>query len=240
MLEQELNYERNVFLLLNGGHSMFENQFFWLVSGKIFWIPVAIVFLAVLFYKSKENWKEPLLVLLAIAVVVALCDQFASSLCKPLFSRFRPTHHPEFMYDVQTVFDYRGGRYGFISSHAANAFGFAMLTALIFRYQVYTLAIFFWATLNSYSRIYLGVHFISDIVVAMPVGMVFGWLVYKIYIFVRNKWINNHIPQIEEDDSHYPRKRLNIIIYSLVLTFVVMFVISALYSKHFILPVTIK
>ncbi|MDR2147104.1 MAG: phosphatase PAP2 family protein [Tannerella sp.] len=242
MLEQELDYERNAFLLLNGGHSLFENQFYWLFSGKIFWLPLAIVFLAVLFYKHRDNWKEPLLILLAIVVVVTISDQFASSLCKPLFSRFRPTHHPDFMNYVQTVFNYRGGRYGFISSHAANAFGFATLTALIFRYNVYTLAIFLWATINSYSRIYLGVHFISDVVAGMLAGAVFGWVVYRIYIFMYKKWINRHLPSVREGNFNapYPKKRLNIVIYTLVFSIIVILIVSSLYSNGYIQSVTIK
>ena len=79
----------------------------WLFSGKIIWLPLAVFILCVLVYK--KNWRESLLILLAITLTITLCDQFASHICKPYFMRFRPTHHPDFMYQVKTVFDYRGG-----------------------------------------------------------------------------------------------------------------------------------
>jgi undecaprenyl-diphosphatase len=241
MLEQELDYERNIFLMLNGGHSPFGDQFFWLFSGKIVWIPLVAVFIAVLFY-NKNRRKESLLILLATVLVIAFCDQFASGLCKPFFHRFRPTHHPEFMNEVQTVFNYRGGRYGFISSHAANAFGFFTLTALIFRYKIYTFAIFLWAVINAYSRIYLGVHFISDIIAGILAGAFFGWLVYRIYIFGYNRLINSKL-SVENQEcgcSGHPKKGINVVLYTLTLTVIFIIFASALYSVDFIHPITVK
>ena len=131
MIEKILLYERDAFFALNGSDSAFLDRFMWLYTGKEVWLPLAILIIGVLVYK--KNWRESLLIILAIALVVLLCDQFASHVCKPLFTRFRPTHHPDFMEQVKTVFNYRGGLYGFISSHAANAFGFATLMALIMK-----------------------------------------------------------------------------------------------------------
>jgi undecaprenyl-diphosphatase len=159
-----------------------------------------------------------------------------------MFTRFRPTHHPEFMDKVQTVFDYRGGRVGFISGHAANAFGFATLTSLIFRYRFYSVALYLWATINSYSRIYLGVHFISDIIPGIVAGLLFGWIIYKLFVIARKKMLAdktaaNDLPSISCACSH---KRLDIILYMLIFTVVVMLIVSLLYALKFIPPVTIK
>ena len=131
MLENLLTYERNLFLWLNDCHTPYWDEVMWLYSGKGVWLPLALLVLLTLCYR--KDWREIVLVLLAIVLTITLCDQFASHVCKPLFTRFRPTHHPDFMNEVKTVFGYRGGRYGFISSHAANAFGFAMFLALLFR-----------------------------------------------------------------------------------------------------------
>ena len=90
---------------------------------------------------------------------------------------------------VRVVFGYRGGMYGFISSHAANAFGFATLMALIFRNKLFGWTIFFWAILTSYTRIYLGVHFITDIIPGALSGLLFGYLVYLLYHYIRPKLI---------------------------------------------------
>lgn len=157
MVEKILVYERDLFFMLNGSDSPFLDRFMWLYSGKAVWLPLAFFILVILLYKKK--WRESILILLAIVLVITLCDQFASHVCKPIFTRFRPTHHPDFMDQVKTVFDYRGGRYGFISSHAANAFGFATFMSLLFRYRLFTWTIFLWAALTAYTRVYLGVPF---------------------------------------------------------------------------------
>ena len=183
MVEKILVYERDLFFMLNGSDSPFLDRFMWLYSGKAVWLPLAFFILVVLLYKKK--WRESILILLAIVLVITFCDQFASHVCKPIFTRFRPTHHPDFMDQVTTVFDYRGGRYGFISSHAANAFGFATFMSLLFRYRLFTWTIFLWAALTAYTRVYLGVHFISDIVPGAIAGVFFGWLVYWLYVKVR-------------------------------------------------------
>jgi undecaprenyl-diphosphatase len=185
MLEKILDYERPAFFLLNGSDYPFLDRFMWLFSGKEVWLPLAVVILAILVYK--KPWREYLLLLLAIALVITLCDQFASHLCKPLFARLRPTHHPEFMDQVKIIFNYRGGLYGFMSSHAANAFGFAVFMSLLFRYRVFTLAIFCWAVLTAYSRVYMGVHFISDIVCGAMAGALFGYGTYVLYVWIRKK-----------------------------------------------------
>ncbi|MDR0394779.1 MAG: phosphatase PAP2 family protein [Tannerella sp.] len=246
MLEKILDYEGEAFLWLNSYHTPFENQFMWLFSGKIFWIPSMILFIFMLFYKNIKHWKETLIILMAIALVITLCDQFASGICKPIFTRSRPTHHPEFMDKVRTVFDYRGGRFGFISSHAANAFGFATLTSLIFKYRFYSVVLYLWAIINSYSRIYLGVHFISDIIPGIIVGLLFGWGVYKLFVFACKKMpvyktaVNNcrmkEIFRIQTCSS----ENLNIILYMLIFTVAVMLIISSLYALKLISSVTIK
>ena len=166
MLEQLLVWERDAFFMLNGSDSAFLDRFMWIYSGKAVWLPLAFFILVVLCYK--KNWKEWLLILLAIVLTITLCDQFASHVCKPIFTRFRPTHHPDFMDQVKVVFGYRGGMYGFISSHAANAFGFATLMALIFRNKL-----FGW----------------TDIIPGALSGLLFGYLVYLLYHYIRPKLI---------------------------------------------------
>lgn len=182
MLEKELLFERDLYFFLNGSDSTFLDSFMWLYSGKVVWLPLAAFILFVLVYK--KNWRESILILVSIALVITLCDQFASHFCKPIFARYRPTHHPDFMDQVKIVFDYRSGLYGFISSHAANAFGFAMFMSLLLRNKMFTWTIFSWSVLTAYTRIYLGVHFISDVVCGMFAGIFFGYVVYKLYLYV--------------------------------------------------------
>ena len=240
MLENILEYERTLFLKLNGAHSLFGDQFMWLFSGFSAWTPAVLSFFIILFYMNRERWKEMLLIVVAIALTITLTDRFTSGLCKPFFARFRPTYHPDFMDDVSTVFGYVGGRFGFMSSHAANGFGFAMMTSLIFRYRFYTILLFLWATISVYSRIYLGVHFISDIIPGIMAGLFFGWLVFQLFRFVHKKmitWKQINIPSLE---TQYPSKGLPIFLSFMIITVVLIVIVSTLYACQMIPAVRIK
>jgi len=214
-----VNFEREAFLALNGSSFAYLDRVMWLVSGKVIWLPVVCLILYYLI--QKKSWREWLPVLLSIALVVLLCDQFASSVCKPIFMRLRPTHNPLIMNQVDTVNGYLGGKYGFISSHAANAFGFAMLMTLIFKNRIFTWSIMFWAIIDSYSRIYLGVHFITDVLAGIPVGLLFGYLVYKLYFYVVAKKFTTLFRP-----SSYGTKEIFPIIYGLLATFFVILVFN--------------
>ena len=240
MLEKILELERTLFLQINNAHSPFADQFMWLYSGVSPWIPTVIGLVFVLFYTNRTRWKEILLMVATIIFVIVLCDRFASGLCKPLFTRFRPTHHPDFLNDVKTVFGYRGGRYGFISSHAANGFGFAMVTSLIFKNKTYTVILFLWATMSAYSRIYLGVHFISDIIPGILTGIFFGWVGYCLFVQIYKKSFAN-INQTTDYQLSFPvqAKRtapngLVPVLTLLLSTVVIMAIISLLYACQLI------
>ncbi|MCD8178584.1 MAG: hypothetical protein LUE98_14645 [Tannerellaceae bacterium] len=86
MLEDILKLEREAFLFCNGSDYLFLDRFMWLYSGKMVWYPLAAFILFLLIYK--KNWKEILLVVLGIVLVITLCDQFASHVCKPMFTQY--------------------------------------------------------------------------------------------------------------------------------------------------------
>ena len=238
MLEDLLTCEREAFLWLNSWHSPFTDQLMWLYSGTIAWVPLALCFIILLFVKNKSRWKEVALVMLAIVLVLTLCDQFSSTFCKPYFARLRPTKHPDFAGYVQTVFNYRSGTYGFISGHATNSFGFVTLTALIFRYRIYTVALYCWAFINAYSRIYLGVHFISDIIPGILAGLAFGWLVYICYKKTRRKIFSEN--QLQPEFNHHIFQGLPACLYLLLATFIIMLIVSFLSAQQWIPAITVK
>lgn len=222
LVEQILPYERDVFLWLNGSNNIFWDSFMWIYSDKFTWIPLAIVALAVFVYKTK--WQNTLLFILCVALLFTLCDQLSASFIKPLFERCRPTHHPDFANAVNIVNNYRGGRYGFISAHSANGFGAAMFLSLVFRYSRLSVIFFLWASITAYSRIYLGVHFISDVIGGMVLGMLVGYSVYVLYQFCRLKILKLAPEEIEHPS--YSKLRANILCATVGVVVITIFIIS--------------
>jgi undecaprenyl-diphosphatase len=175
------------------------------------WIPLGIVLLYVLM--RMENWKNALLVILCVAIAITLADQMASGIFKPLVARLRPSHTPELQGVIDLVGDYRGGRYGFFSSHAANTCAVAVFLSLLFRKRVFTVAICSWAMVNSWTRLYLGVHYVGDIMVGLIWGALVGWMVFRLYRFLTLK------VKLEGVELLYTEKRAYLLAEAIVLTY---------------------
>lgn len=169
ILETLVTWDKNLFLTLNGFHSNWMDHFMWLMSETMVWLPFFLFFIYTL-VRNKQS--QSIWLILTFALLITFTDQIASGVFKPLVERLRPTHDPSMAGMVHVVNHYRGGHYGFFSSHAANVFAFAGLSLLLVRNWIYSALILVWASLISYSRIYLGVHFPLDILT----GAIFGML----------------------------------------------------------------
>ncbi len=177
MLDALIEWDRGAMVALNlsGSHTAFWDSFFWMVSDILVWAPVLVAFFYAVIRSKK---KESIYIFLVVVLLFVLCDQVSSSLLKPHIARLRPSRDPMVMQLLSYVHEYRGGQFGFPSSHAANSFGFMVLSSLLFRNRVYTVCAAFWALLCSYSRIYLGVHFPLDICCGTLLGVLLGFLCY--------------------------------------------------------------
>lgn len=177
MLETLQLLDQQLLLTLNGLHTPFWDNFMWLVSAKLTWVPLYAALLFVL-YKN-FNLRTTLFFLVAIALTIVYADQICASLIRPFVERMRPSNPNNPLSEfVHIVNGKRGGRYGFPSCHASNSFGLAFILMLLLRQKPLTLFMFGWAILNSYSRTYLGVHYPGDLFVGMLVGLSGSLLIY--------------------------------------------------------------
>jgi undecaprenyl-diphosphatase len=170
MTEFFLELDKDLFLKLNSYHAEWLDSIMMYVTETVVWIPL---YLVIAYFIFRIHGRMGILILVCIALTILLADQITSSFMKPFFARLRPTHDPELADLVHIVNGYRGGRFGFASSHAANTFGLALFVFLLFRERTRQVGwIFVWALLVAYSRIYLGVHYPGDILAGATVGMI--------------------------------------------------------------------
>ena len=195
MLETLRHIDQTLTLFLNGSQSLFLDGVAATATQTATWIPVAVVLLYVLI--RNNNLRAVGTILLAIALSILLADQGASSVCKPLFGRLRPTHEPSIMYAIDVVNGYRGGKFGFISSHAANTFAVATLLTLLVRGRRLAIVLFGWALLNCWTRVYLGVHYVGDLMC----GALWGTLTATAVYFAAKR----RCPTLAASNRHYAR-----------------------------------
>lgn len=200
MIEILDSIDKDLLVFLNGFHNPFWDPIMWWISSTVIWIPFYIVLLVILVKSRSINWpkqnfRQWLAILISIGVAISLADLISARFIKPFFSRLRPSHSPDIEGLVHLLTDpngniYTSGLYGFVSSHAANSFAIAWFAAALINTKKGWTILLFWATLISYSRIYLGVHYPGDIIGGALLGIGSGYIASKVYFYLENKWQN--------------------------------------------------
>lgn len=189
--------DKTLTVALNYDGGQFSDYLWKRLSKNVAWAPM-ILALSYVLLTCKKQWAEAGLFLLGLVLVIALSDQVSSSVIKPLVERLRPSHEPEISNMLHYVGNYRGGRYGFVSSHAANAMGVATYLSLAFRKKWLTVSLLVWSLGVCYSRIYLGVHYVGDIIGGSLIGVTAGIWCYELLLFVINRMHNRSMNQLSE------------------------------------------
>lgn len=185
----EPQWDKSLFLLLNfdGGETL--DRFFWIVSGKITWLPLYLLMVVLLW--RRYGWKYTLLAVVFVAIMVGLLDQTCTML-KEGIGKLRPTHNPDLEGLIHLVKRpggtfYRGGLYGSVSAHAATTLAIMTFSSSLVRAKWFTVLTILWAVLVCYSRIYVGAHYPLDLILGAILGIVTGVLVTRLYRWVLNR-----------------------------------------------------
>lgn len=215
-----IEFDQQLLLALNGSHSLFLDGFMMSITEAWTWIPLYVSLLYIVI-KNNESMGQVLLILACTGLCVFLADVVSSGIIKPYFSRFRPTNDPMLKYCVDVVDGYRGGMYGFVSSHAANTFSICLLFCLIIRNKAFTLAMLSWSLLNCYSRIYLGVHYPGDILGGLLLGGVVAVVVYLIYRYIYHRIsVEMNYISSQYSSTGYALEDVDVVITVLIMTYI--------------------
>lgn len=185
MIEYFESIDRAIVLTVNGWNTPFWDEVMWIVSAKATWMPLYV--LLVLLALKQGGWKMGILFMFLAAGSIGLADLISTQLFKEVIQRYRPSHNlliadQLHFYQIDAENWYKGGQFGFVSSHAANLFAvctFSVLYLRSFKRWLRPLLICV-ALLVSFSRLYLGVHYLSDVVVGALLGSLVAYAVYRV------------------------------------------------------------
>ena len=201
MLEQLLHIDTEILLAINGWHAPWADTLMWIVSAKTTWIPLYLLLIGLLVWRYRQPAPTPIkwlqkvpacvVMIVVIALAVGAADFIASGILKDWVARPRPSRVPELEGVLHLVNGYKSGQYGFVSSHAANTMAVALLFSLIWRNKIATVGLMLWVAANCYSRMYLGVHYPTDILGGLIVGSLVAvggyWLLGRCRLVERNQ-----------------------------------------------------
>ena len=179
MIETLTSLDEQILLFFNGYHTPLLDETIALITGRWIWIPFYLILIDLLFKRLGPKYAAMTLVAVALAILMA--DQICAHVIRPYIGRLRPCNpdNPIFEY-ITLVKNIHPGGYSWPSCHAANTFALATLLSCVMRSRRFTAMIFSWAVIVSLSRLYVGVHYPTDLLCGAAFGSVFGYLALQI------------------------------------------------------------
>ncbi len=172
--------DMQVLSLFNGSDNIMLDQMVQILTSGLTWIPLYVMLFFVVM-RNNETMGQIALVVGSAIFCVLFADGLVDGIIKQLAERWRPSNDPTFKYMVQVVDDIRPKGYSFCSAHAANTMSLAVFFSLLIRSKLLTITLVIWSLINCWTRLYLGVHYPSDILCGMIIGIIVGILVYLLY-----------------------------------------------------------
>ena len=190
MFEKLESIDQILVLAINSMHSTFLDSFMWFLSGSyilFFLFPFVFYFLFKVYSSKQLVW-----ILAALLLTIVLTDQLSVHAFKEVFQRYRPSHNlllksQLHLHEYPDGSFYGGGKFGFVSSHASNYFGVLTIMYALIRQLWVKIILFVVCLLIIYSRVYLGVHYVSDVICGALLGFVLAQFVLQFLLLKKVK-----------------------------------------------------
>ena len=183
MLEKIRSLDTHLFIYLNSLGSPAYDNLWLIITKQVYWSPFFLL-LAYLLYK-KIGLKNLGIVVVFVALILFFCNE-SVELFKITFKRLRPCNNPEIKDIIRIV--HQSNTFSFFSGHASNSMATMTFVFLILKNQYkYIFLIFLYPLIFAYSRIYLGVHYPSDILTGYVFGGLYGIVFYRGYQYYQSR-----------------------------------------------------
>lgn len=203
--------DKTLLMVFNGSHCPFVDRLAVTLTCGYMWIPLYIALLLLVINNHKTVAQISLVIGMALLAIV-LSEGMADLIVKPLVARLRPIHDTLMQDSVQVVNNYRAEGYSFFSAHASNTMAVAVFFSLLVKDRLFACTLITWALVNCWTRLYLGVHYPSDIIVGVVWGSVSGLFAYTMYNKVKDTRRLNVSDNAATTDMAYRRSDINTVI----------------------------
>ena len=219
-LKTFLGIDKALLLFFNGSDSLFLDQLISLLTSGYTWIPLYLA-LFYLVVKNNETMAQITLTVGCALLCVVLADGLADGIVKPWVGRLRPVNDPTVAGSLDLVYGLYGTGFSFFSAHAANTMAVAVFFILVVRNRVFSGFMVCWSLLNGYTRLYLGVHYPSDVIVGFLWGATSALIAYLIYAYIYKR-ITPAVNYISSQytSTGYSLKDIDVVLSVLVYTLV--------------------
>lgn len=216
--------DKTLLMVFNGSHCPFVDRLAVTLTCGHMWIPLYIALLLLVINNHKTVVQISLVIGMALLAIV-LSEGMADLIVKPLVARLRPIHDTLMQDSVQVVNNYRAEGYSFFSAHASNTMAVAVFFSLLVKDRLFACTLITWALINCWTRLYLGVHYPSDIIVGVMWGSVSGLFAYTIFNKIKDTRRLSVSDNAATTDMAYRRSDINrvICVMALLVIFAIIF-----------------